>query len=66
MSNVFKGSMLSSVTMLVPAVASLVPALMAVLNAVKAVGGGAVGMVGAFATAGAGVVGFGAMEVVDS
>lgn len=61
--NVFKGSMLSGITALVPAIASLVPALMAVLNAAAAVGGGAIGMVGAFATAGAGVVGFGAMAM---
>ncbi|MFQ3852517.1 hypothetical protein ABLV90_01935 [Staphylococcus sp. 2S1] len=61
--NVFKGMFLSSVTALVPAIASLVPALMAVLNAAAAVGGGAIGMVGAFATAGAGVVGFGAMAM---
>lgn len=61
--NVFKGTMLSGITALVPAIASLVPALMAVLNAAAAVGGGAVGMAGAFATAGAGVVGFGAMAM---
>ncbi|MGP5091046.1 phage tail protein [Staphylococcus equorum] len=62
-SSMFRGVMLSSVTILVPAIASLVPALMAVLNAAAAVGGGALGMVGAFATAGAGVVGFGAMAM---
>lgn len=62
-SNMFKGVMLSSVTTLVPAIASLVPALMAVLNAAGVVAGGALGMVGAFATAGAGVVGFGAMAM---
>ena len=62
-SNMFKGTMLSSVTVLVPAIASLVPALMAVLNATGVVAGGAIGMVGAFATAGAGVVGFGAMAM---
>lgn len=61
--NMFKGVMLSSITTLVPATASLVPALMAVLNATGVVAGGAVGMVGAFATAGAGVVGFGAMAM---
>ncbi len=61
--NVFKGTMLSGITALVPAIAALVPALMAVLNAAAAVGGGAIGMVGAFATAGAGVVGFGAMAM---
>ncbi|WP_432721169.1 phage tail protein [Staphylococcus shinii] len=62
-SSMFRGVMLSSVTALVPAIASVVPALMAVLNAAAAVGGGAIGMVGAFATAGAGVVGFGAMAM---
>ncbi|MFQ3871339.1 hypothetical protein [Staphylococcus sp. Mo2-1] len=61
--NVFKGSMLSGITALVPAIAAVVPALMAVLNATAVVGGGAIGMVGAFATAGAGVVGFGAMAM---
>ena len=60
--NMFKGVMLSSITTLVPAIASLVPALMAVLNATGVVAGGAVGMVGAFAN-GAGVVGFGAMAM---
>lgn len=62
-SSMFRGVMLSSVTALIPAIASVVPALMAVLNAAAAVGGGAIGMVGAFATAGAGVVGFGAMAM---
>ncbi|KKI55473.1 Phage tail length tape-measure protein [Staphylococcus equorum subsp. equorum] len=62
-SSMFRGVMLSSVSALIPVIASLVPALMAVLNAAAAVGGGAIGMVGAFATAGAGVVGFGAMAM---
>lgn len=62
-SSMFRGVMLSSVTMLVPAIASLVPVLMAVMNAAAVVAGGAAGMVGAFATAGAGVLGFGAMAM---
>ncbi|PNZ82455.1 putative phage tail protein [Staphylococcus microti] len=61
--NMIKGTMLSSISILVPAIASLVPALMAVLNAVGVVGGGAVGLANAFGIAGAGVVGFGAMAV---
>ena len=61
--NVFKGMFLSSITALVPAIASLVPALMAVMNAIAVVGGGAAGLAGAFATAGAGAVGFGAMAM---
>ncbi|HFC2229503.1 TPA: hypothetical protein ACFCM5_002280, partial [Neisseria gonorrhoeae] len=58
-SNMIKGVMLSNISLLVPAIASIVPALMAVLNAAGVVVGGAVGIAGAFAAAGAGVVGFG-------
>ncbi|WP_353419222.1 hypothetical protein PYH66_13990 (plasmid) [Staphylococcus delphini] len=61
--NMIKGTMLSSISILVPAIASIVPALMAVLNAVGVVGGGVVGLANAFGIAGAGVVGFGAMAV---
>lgn len=61
--NVFKGMFLSSITALVPAIASVVPALMAVMNAIGVVGGGALGLANAFAITGAGVVGFGAMAM---
>lgn len=61
--NVFKGMFLSSITALVPAIASVVPALMAVMNAIGVVGGGALGLANAFAITGAGVVGFGAMAI---
>lgn len=47
----------------IPAIASLVPAIMAVGNALAVVGGGAIGLAGAFAIAGAGVMAFGAMAV---
>lgn len=61
--NIIKGSLLSNISLLVPAIASLVPALMAVLNAAGVVAGGALGMANAFAIAGAGAVGFGAMAM---
>ena len=53
--NMFKGALLSNITLLVPAIASLVPALMAVMNAAGVVAGGALGMAQAFGTAYAGV-----------
>lgn len=61
--NIIKGSLLTNISLLVPAIASLVPALMAVLNAAGVVAGGALGMANAFAIAGAGAVGFGAMAM---
>ena len=56
-----KGSLLSNISLLVPA--SVVPALMAVLNALGVGAGGALGLAGAFGVAGAGVVAFGAMGI---
>lgn len=61
--NIIKGSLLTNISLLVPAIASIVPALMAVLNAAGVVAGGALGMANAFAIAGAGAVGFGAMAM---
>lgn len=56
-----KGLMIASIQALIPVIAGLVPAIMAVLNAVGVLGGGVLGLVGAFSVAGLGVVGFGAM-----
>ncbi|HHC9267393.1 TPA: phage tail protein, partial [Staphylococcus aureus] len=61
--NVIQGTLLSSFSALIPIIASLVPAIMAVGNALAVVGGGAIGLAGSFAIAGAGVVGFGAMAI---
>lgn len=58
-----KGLMIASVQALIPIIASLVPALMAVLNAVGVLGGGVLGLAGAFSVAGAGAVVFGAMAI---
>ena len=62
-SNMIKGSLLTNISLLVPAIASVVPALMAVLNALGVVAGGALGVAGAFGVAGAGAVAFGAMGI---
>lgn len=62
-SNMIKGSLLSNISLLVPAIASVVPALMAVLNALGVVAGGALGVAGAFGVAGAGAMAFGAMGI---
>lgn len=59
--NVIKGSLLSSFTALVPIIASLVPAIMAVGNALAVVGGGAIGLIGAFAILQTGAYAFGFM-----
>lgn len=59
--NVIKGGLLSSFTALVPIIASLVPAIMAVGNALAVVGGGAVGLIGAFAILQTGAYAFGFM-----
>ncbi|HFG0304189.1 TPA: terminase, partial [Staphylococcus aureus] len=58
-----KGLMIASVQALIPVIAGLVPAIMAVLNAVGVLGGGALGLAGAFSIAGAGAVAFGAMAI---
>lgn len=59
--NVIKGGLLSSFTALVPIIASLVPAIMAVGNALAVVGGGAIGLIGAFAILQTGAYAFGFM-----
>lgn len=58
-----KGLMIASIQALIPVIAGLVPAIMAVLNAVGVLGGGVLGLAGAFSIAGAGAVGFGAMAI---
>lgn len=58
-----KGLMIASIQALIPVIAGLVPAIMAVLNAVGVLGGGVLGLVGAFSVAGLGAVGFGAMAI---
>lgn len=59
--NVIKGGLLSSFTALVPIIASLVPAIMAVGNALAVVGGGAIGLIGAFTILQTGAYAFGFM-----
>ncbi|MFB2002421.1 terminase [Staphylococcus aureus] len=56
-----KGLMIASIQALIPVIASLVPAIMAVLNAVGVLGGGVIGLAGAFGIAGAGAMAFGLM-----
>lgn len=58
-----KGLMVASIQALIPVIAGLVPAIMAVLNAVGVLGGGVLGLAGAFSVAGAGAVAFGAMAI---
>lgn len=58
-----KGLMIASIQALIPVIAGLVPAIMAVLNAVGVLGGGVLGLAGAFSIAGAGAVVFGAMAI---
>ncbi|EZS85915.1 terminase [Staphylococcus aureus] len=58
-----KGLMIASIQALIPVIAGLVPAIMAVLNAVGVLGGGVLGLAGAFSIAGAGAVAFGAMAI---
>ncbi|HFO1886621.1 TPA: terminase [Staphylococcus aureus] len=58
-----KGLMIASIQALIPVIAGLVPAIMAVLNAVGVLGGGVLGLSGAFSIAGAGAVAFGAMAI---
>lgn len=58
-----KGLMIASIQALIPVIAGLVPAIMAVLNSVGVLGGGVLGLAGAFSIAGAGVVAFGSMAI---
>ncbi|HFO1513068.1 TPA: terminase [Staphylococcus aureus] len=58
-----KGLMIASIQALIPVIAGLVPAIMAVLNAIGVLGGGVLGLAGAFSIAGAGAVAFGAMAI---
>ncbi|EGQ4442338.1 terminase [Staphylococcus pseudintermedius] len=58
-----KGVLIASFQALIPIISGLVPALFAVLNAVGVLGGGALGLAGAFSVAGLGAVAFGAMAI---
>lgn len=58
-----KGLMIASIQALIPVIAGLVPAIMAVLNSVGVLGGGVLGLAGAFSIAGAGAVAFGSMAI---
>ncbi|QDX63422.1 terminase [Staphylococcus pseudintermedius] len=58
-----KGVLIASFQALIPIIAGLVPALFAVLNAVGVLGGGVIGLAGAFSVAGLGAVAFGAMAI---
>ncbi|EJE4550648.1 terminase [Staphylococcus pseudintermedius] len=58
-----KGVLIASFQALIPVIAGLVPALFAVLNAVGVLGGGVIGLAGAFSIAGLGAVAFGAMAI---
>lgn len=59
--NQIKGGVISSLTALVPIVASLVPAVMALGNAIGVLGGGLIGLATAFGVAGIAGVGFGGL-----
>ena len=59
--NFVKGILISSFSALIPIIASIVPVVMAVGNALGVVGGGALGLAGAFSVAGVGILGFGLM-----
>lgn len=50
-------------TIAIPVLASIIPAIMAIGNALAVVGGGAIGLAGAFGVAGTGVMTFGAMAI---
>jgi len=50
-------------TIAIPILASIVPAIMAIGNALAVVGGGVIGLAGAFGLAGAGAMAFGAMAI---
>lgn len=58
-----KGVLIASFQALITIISGLVPALFAVLNAVGVLGGGALGLAGAFSVAGLGAVAFGAMAI---
>ncbi|MDU0381702.1 phage tail protein [Staphylococcus pseudintermedius] len=58
-----KGVLIASFQALIPIISGLVPALFAVLNAVGVLGGGALGLAGAFSVAGLGAVAFGTMAI---
>ncbi|MEJ7542898.1 terminase, partial [Staphylococcus intermedius] len=58
-----KGVLIATFQALIPVIAGLVPALFAVLNAVGVLGGGVIGLAGAFSVAGLGAVAFGAMAI---
>ncbi|TDM41837.1 hypothetical protein ETI10_01760 [Macrococcoides goetzii] len=60
---VLKAAMLALSPAAIPVLASIVPAVMAIGNALAVVGGGVIGLAGAFAIAGTGAMAFGAMAM---
>lgn len=62
-SNQLKGGLIASFSAAIPIIAGLVPAIMAVGNAIGALTGGAIGLLGAFGILGGGVLSFGALAV---
>ncbi|MCO4095705.1 hypothetical protein KFV08_07725 [Macrococcoides canis] len=61
--SLLKSSLLSLAPSAIPILATLIPAIMAIGNALAVVGGGAIGLAGAFGVAGTGVMAFGAMAI---
>ncbi|HGO3690748.1 TPA: hypothetical protein ACK05Z_000262 [Staphylococcus aureus] len=59
--NIIRGSLLTSFTSLIPIVASVIPIITLLGNSIAVIGGGVLGLVGAFGLASAGVIGFAAM-----
>ncbi|WP_144781125.1 hypothetical protein [Macrococcoides caseolyticum] len=61
--SLLKSSLLALAPSAIPVLATLIPAIMAIGNALAVVGGGAIGLAGAFGVAGTGVMAFGAMAI---
>lgn len=61
--SMLKSSLLALAPSAIPVLATLIPAIMAIGNALAVVGGGAIGLAGAFGVAGTGVMAFGAMAI---
>lgn len=61
--SLLKSSLLALAPSAIPILATLIPAIMAIGNALAVVGGGAIGLAGAFGVAGTGVMAFGAMAI---
>lgn len=61
--SLLKSSLLALAPSAIPVLATLIPAIMAIGNALAVVGGGVIGLAGAFGVAGTGVMAFGAMAI---